>query len=213
MNKTEGLHLTVTPAQATTLIPMLEQEIAQIGARQTEAKGELNKIEKQYQKLKATSDELTELLKQKKNMLESILKHVGTDKSIQRLMRATSHTNQKPGQGGGIRWGHEFVNILKREQRFMTFDELKVAYKQKANIDFENEIIRRKLYQTLNNFKVGDRNLRQRIKEGKPIFKHAIPMIMYGKTFGLLEWFDQYKDGTMQPKANFMKQFVYQKAS
>jgi hypothetical protein len=204
--KKETLQLSLTSGQAASLIPILQDELREFGTRQTEASGELKKLEKEYIKQKKLTDELTNIVKEKKGLLESILKHTGGTKTVHRLMRSGSHNTGGGFNPDGIRWGREFVNTLKREQRFMTFDELFDDWRKRNN---NAPIPEKKISSQKNNLRVGDKQLRERMIEGKKMGGNAIPILIYADKLGLKEWFEQYADGKILPNAKFMKQFMY----
>jgi hypothetical protein len=199
------LQLNVTIGQASSLIPILETEVGEIGTKYTEAKGEADLAEQDYMQKKKIETELKEIWNEKKALLETILRHTGKLKNKDaRLMRSSSHTESKPSNR--IQWGQEFMLILKTEQRFMSYQELVSHYgKRHPGIDLTTDAMKKKIAHQEGNFVASEPAIKKFIKEGVRKSQRQIPLFRYNDKWGLAEWFTD----DLVPHPKYIKEFMF----
>lgn len=210
--KKQLLTFSVTAEQAAVFIPILQDEIVQIGQKQTEALGFTKEAEREWLKFKKESDLLTDMLKSKKTLLENILRQTGRDKNANNLMRSGTHATTGISRqigSGGIQWSKEFTIILKTENRFMTWDELWNAYfKRYPNLN--KEAFKGKFNSQKANMIATAKNTMQQMQEKTPFSKRLTPFVLYKeKHFGLPEWVND----EIVPYPQYIKQFMFKAAS
>lgn len=195
--------LTLNESQTAKLISNIEAEITELMNQLNEKLTPLKEAEELYTMLKEETDKLQKELDDNKLLLEALSRFKNNDKSNKelRILRTTSFNDQKPKQQRKFRWLDMIEDLLRREDRFLSKDEIfDTLLKENSSILESVGGSRSKLTvmrnTVLNNLERACKITRQKNK-GR--------VIEYKKKIGLFEWV--LDDFTPDPQ--HIKQFMF----
>lgn len=118
--------LTLNESQTAKLISNIEAEITELMNQLNEKLTPLKEAEELYTMLKEETDKLQKELDDNKLLLEALSRFKNNDKSNKelRILRTTSFNDQKPKQQRKFRWLDMIEDLLRREDRFLSKDEI-----------------------------------------------------------------------------------------
>jgi len=202
--------LMISTKQAEGLIPIIEKSITEKSQILNEKLQPFKEQEQAYLKEKFQIENLQTELNSDKVLLENLVRTLNRDKKEIRVMRTTSHTDIKKHVGqrkDNIRWADEFANMMKAEQRLLSFDELWSGFIKRFPQKNNDSDVKRKFNQMKSNLLARQNKVLFRAVNGIEN-KLGIDFLSYKDCWGLASWFNVSGD-ELKPNPKYIKTLMY----
>lgn len=194
--------LNISEPQIDKMIQLTETEMAGQMAAISVKEGPFKEAQELYQIYKREFDALTDGLEANKLLLESLSRFKHNTKASKeiRVMRTTSHVDQKPvkKQLRQIKWVKIIIEALQAENKFLSFEDLVrllPKYGAPQPDVHQRNSLRNNMLRSVKIVMSGNQK--------KQFFNDSL--VLYKERFGLLSWcLDDYT-----PDANHVKEFMY----